>query len=374
VIDGGAVKPARRAARAGTALAVSLGVAAFASAQQDDRASIAARRATETPLSNVGLAVGARIPEFRALDENRREQTFDTIRGPNGAVVYFYRSADWCIYCRTQLVETERSREDFRRNGLGVVGISYDSPDVLKKFADEHDIGFPLLSDPDSRIIRDFDVLDATALPGTPAYGVPYHGNYVVDKDGIVVAKLFDAEATLSHSTGVVVSKLFGSPVNTHEKTVQHSRLSLNYYASVNSVAPGGEVELTIDVLLNEGMHVYAPSSTGLIPVEWQPAPSAGFTAGPVAFPKPQTIRVSATNATADIYAGNFRLTRKVRIGSAGLQEAGLVDSQGNIVLKGTFKFQACDDERCYLPTSIALAWKLGQAPVELARAAHDHH
>lgn len=362
---------ARRTSCVGAALAASIGIATLANAQQDGDASIGARRMTETPLSNVGLPIGTHIPEFRGLDQNGREQTFDSIRGPNGAVVYFYRSADWCIYCRAQLVETERSREDFRRNGLAVVGVSYDSPEVLKQFADEHGIGFPLLSDPDSRIIRDFDVLDATALLGTPAYGVPYHGNYIVDRDGVVVAKLFDAEATLSHSTGVVVSKLFGSPANTHAKTVQHSRLSLEYYASANSVAPGGEVELTIDVLLNEGIHVYAPSSRGRIAVDWQLEPSSSFAAEPVVFPPPQTIEVDATNETADVYGENFRLTRKVRIASA-LEDAGLVDSQGNIELKGTFKFQACDDERCYLPTSIAVVWKLGQAPAALA--AHDHH
>jgi peroxiredoxin len=353
---------------AGAALATSLAVAASVGAQDGD-ASIRARRMTETPLSNVGLPIGAQIPEFRAVDENGREQTFDSIRGPNGAIVYFYRSADWCIYCRAQLVETERSRDGFRRNGLSVVGISYDSPEVLKKFADEHDIGFPLLSDPGSQLIRAFDVLDATALPGTPAYGVPYHGNYIVDRDGVVVAKLFDAEATLSHSTGVVVSRLFGSPVNTHTKSVTHSRLRLDYYASANAVAPGDEIELTIDVLLNDGIHVYAPSSTGRIAVDWQLAPSAGLAAEPVVFPRAKTVEVDATNETADVYGESFRLTRKVRIASGGLEEAGLIDSQGNFELKGTFRFQACDDERCYLPTSIALSWKLGQAPV-----AHEHH
>jgi DsbC/DsbD-like thiol-disulfide interchange protein len=228
------------------------------------------------------------------------------------------------------------------------------------------------LSDPASQIIRAFEVLDATALPGTPAYGVPYHGNYIVDENGVVVAKLFDAEATLSHSTGVVVSKLFGSPVNTHTKSVQHSRLGLDYYASANEIAPGGEVELTIDVVLNEGMHVYAPSSAGRIAVDFELAPVEGVTARPTVFPRPRTIGIDGTNETADIYTEKFRLTRKIGLASGKLDGAGLVDEQGNVEIKGAFKFQACDAERCYLPTSIALTWKLAQAPV--AHAAHDHH
>jgi peroxiredoxin len=287
--------------------------------------------------------------------------------------VYFYRSASWCIYCRAQLVETERAREGLRRNGLGVVGISYDSTETLKEFADEQHIGFPLLSDPDSKIIRDFEVLDATVLPGKPAYGVPYHGNYIVDEHGIVVAKLFDAEATLAHSTGVSVARLFGSPVNTHVKTVQHDRLSLSYYASSNTVASGDEIELTIDVRINDHMHVYAPSSVGRIPVEWVLADGAVFTVDTAEFPVPQTLTIGATGESADIYGGTFRVSRTVRINPGMLEAADAVDAQGNVVLAGEFKFQACDDRMCYLPTSIALEWKLGRAPLANS-SAHNHH
>jgi hypothetical protein len=42
-----------------------------------------------------GIAVGARIPAFEAADQNGRTQTFETIRGPKGALLVFYRSADW---------------------------------------------------------------------------------------------------------------------------------------------------------------------------------------------------------------------------------------------------------------------------------------
>jgi peroxiredoxin len=42
-----------------------------------------------------GVAVGEKIPPFEALDQNGRSWTFDSIKGPNGAVLLFYRSADW---------------------------------------------------------------------------------------------------------------------------------------------------------------------------------------------------------------------------------------------------------------------------------------
>ena len=42
-----------------------------------------------------GPAVGARIPAFEGIDQEGRRQTFETVRGPRGAVLVFYRSADW---------------------------------------------------------------------------------------------------------------------------------------------------------------------------------------------------------------------------------------------------------------------------------------
>ncbi len=42
-----------------------------------------------------GIPVGERIPRFRAVDQNGRWWDFDSIKGPNGAVLLFHRSADW---------------------------------------------------------------------------------------------------------------------------------------------------------------------------------------------------------------------------------------------------------------------------------------
>jgi hypothetical protein len=42
-----------------------------------------------------GPAVGQPIPAFTARDQHGRAQTFDSLKGPNGLVIVFYRSADW---------------------------------------------------------------------------------------------------------------------------------------------------------------------------------------------------------------------------------------------------------------------------------------
>lgn len=42
-----------------------------------------------------GVAVGEKIPEFEALDQNGKRWDFEAIKGPGGAVLLFFRSADW---------------------------------------------------------------------------------------------------------------------------------------------------------------------------------------------------------------------------------------------------------------------------------------
>ena len=44
---------------------------------------------------NPGIPIGAKIPPFEAKDQQGKVQTFESIRGPKGAFLVFYRSADW---------------------------------------------------------------------------------------------------------------------------------------------------------------------------------------------------------------------------------------------------------------------------------------
>jgi len=334
-------------------IAVALTFAASVFAQ--DEAAIPALRASQHPLSNIGLAIGEHIPEFKVADQTGTLRDFESIRGPKGAVLYFYRSADWCIYCQTQLEETEASRETLLKNGLGLAGISFDSQEVLKKFSDEKDIRFPLLSDPVSKLIREFRVLDETVLPDSTGYGVPYHGAYIIDADGRVSAKLFDAEAVLSHTSGAVVTRLFGSPLNTHEKQVTHNHLKLHYYASTNTASLGDEIELFVDVELNDGIHVYAPPAEPFTPVDWQMAAQPGVQFEPPLFPPAQTLRVGPSGDTASVYLGRFQIKRRATLDT---DAPPVLDAQGNVSIKGSFKFQACDQQICYSPITIPIEWK----------------
>jgi peroxiredoxin len=60
-------------------------------------------------------------------------------------------------------VQLQSAKQRFEAKGLKLAAVSYDSPAILKDFAERHKIEFPLLADPNSEIIRRFNVLNTEA-------------------------------------------------------------------------------------------------------------------------------------------------------------------------------------------------------------------
>lgn len=51
--------------------------------------------AAQSSSPSIGLEIGQHAPAFEATDQSGRTQTNETLKGPNGTVLLFFRSADW---------------------------------------------------------------------------------------------------------------------------------------------------------------------------------------------------------------------------------------------------------------------------------------
>ena len=69
------------------------------------------------------------------------------------------------------------------------MGISYDSPEVLKRAASKHQITFALLADEGSKTIDAYGIRNREAT-GQFA-GIPHPTTFVIDDNGAIRAKLF---------------------------------------------------------------------------------------------------------------------------------------------------------------------------------------
>jgi cytochrome oxidase Cu insertion factor (SCO1/SenC/PrrC family) len=54
-----------------------------------------AQTRTQIDLSALGPQVGQQVPDFDLPDQNGLRHTLETVRGPNGSLILFHRSADW---------------------------------------------------------------------------------------------------------------------------------------------------------------------------------------------------------------------------------------------------------------------------------------
>jgi peroxiredoxin len=94
-----------------------------------------------------------------------------------------------------QLVQLQKGLKAIEGSGVRVVGISYDSVEVLKEFADKQKITFLLLSDPGSKTIAAYALRNKETagrkFGKINLDGVPYPGTLIVDQDRVIRDKLF---------------------------------------------------------------------------------------------------------------------------------------------------------------------------------------
>jgi peroxiredoxin Q/BCP len=121
--------------------------------------------------------VGAQAPEF-ALPDNKGNQWKLSDQRGKVAVLLFY-PGDETPVCTRQMCSVRDRWEDYAATGAEVVGISKDSVESHKKFAEHHDLPLRLLSDVGGEVA---DLYGAQSLiPGKVARSV-----FVIDAQGIV--------------------------------------------------------------------------------------------------------------------------------------------------------------------------------------------
>lgn len=149
--------------------------------------------ASANPAYDLGPAVGSKVPTIgMPQDETGKPRALETLAGEKGTVLFFFRSAAWCPYCQLQLMDLNSGVADLAKRGYRLAGISYEPPAVDAEFIQKRGLKYPLLSDPKSEIIDSYKLRDPQYKKGSRAYGVPQPVIFILDKDGVVKAKLYE--------------------------------------------------------------------------------------------------------------------------------------------------------------------------------------
>jgi peroxiredoxin len=328
------------------------------------------RGASIKALTSFGLDVGQKAPAFSVRDQFGREQTLDTLRGSKGTVLLFYRSADWCPYCKGQLIQLQSAKARFEEQGLKLAGISYDSEAILKFFADRRKIEFPLLSDPDSSVIRAYDVLNSEAIGQNTGMARP--GYFFIDTKGVIREKFFEAKYRERLTGNSVLSKLFpelGEEVSTN---VEAPHLQLTVGQSDRAGVPGNLVTLTADVRLPPDVHVYAPGTQGYKPIKLVIDPLPDFEFRPAIYPRSKILYLPAIKERVPVFEGTFRIRQELKVNSMADFSNSLGTDGKMVAIKAHLEYQACDSKICFLPATVPIEWQLQVLPLDRQRAPED--
>jgi peroxiredoxin len=143
--------------------------------------------ATTASAAEPGPGVGAKFPhELAAPDQTGKQQTLASLMGEKGVAIVFVRSADWCPFCKGQLVDVNRHFARFRALGLNVVSVSVDEVAEIAAFAASQKIEYAMLSDPEGAINLSLGIRDEQYPVGSAAFGVPRPTLYVLDRNGTI--------------------------------------------------------------------------------------------------------------------------------------------------------------------------------------------
>ena len=103
------------------------------------------------------LAIGDVAPEFELPDQHGERVSLSQLLDQGPVVLFFYPKA-MTTGCTKESCHFRDLGSEFDQVGAARVGISADRVDRQAQFDAKHDLGFPLLSDPDRAVARKFGV------------------------------------------------------------------------------------------------------------------------------------------------------------------------------------------------------------------------
>ena len=125
----------------------------------------------------MSLAVNEPAPDFTLKDGNGAEWRLSDHRGK--VVVLLFYPGDETPVCTRQMCSVRDRWDDYRATGAEVVGISSDSVESHKKFAEHHELPLRLLSDAAGEVANLYGA--HSLIPGKVARSV-----FVIDAKGII--------------------------------------------------------------------------------------------------------------------------------------------------------------------------------------------
>ncbi len=171
-----------------------------------------------------GLFINSKAPDFKLKDQNGMEVNLKDLRKKGPVVVLFYRG-NWCPYCNKELKRFQDSLQLITGKGATLVAITPEASEGVAKTIEKTGATFPILYDADLKVSKGYavtydvdekitaryknfgnDLLEINKQKGKAVLPVP--AVYVINRDGAVTYRFFDADYKKRPSVKEILDEL----------------------------------------------------------------------------------------------------------------------------------------------------------------------
>ena len=138
------------------------------------------------------LETGTKAPDFELQDQNGKTHRLSDYLGKK-VILYFYPK-DNTPGCTKQACGFSERNPQFLEKGAVVLGVSKDTVTSHKKFEQNYNLNFTILSDPEMNVIKTYGVWQEKKNYGKVTMGV-VRTTYLIDEQGVIVKAMGSVKA-----------------------------------------------------------------------------------------------------------------------------------------------------------------------------------
>lgn len=131
---------------------------------------------------------GDKAPDFTAKDQNGKTVSLEDFKGKT-VILYFYPKDD-TPGCTAEACSFRDNYQSLLAKGFAVIGVSTDTEKSHKKFEKKYSLPFPLIADPDKKIVEQYGLWAEKSMFGKKYMGT-VRTTFLIDKNGII-SKVID--------------------------------------------------------------------------------------------------------------------------------------------------------------------------------------
>ena len=146
------------------------------------------------------LAIGDKAPDFTLLNQEGEEVSLSDFRGQK-VLLFAYPKAG-TSGCTTQACGFRDQFPVFENADAIVLGLSPDEPKALKKWKEAENLPYDLLSDPDHKVLEQWDAWGERSMYGKKYMGV-IRSHWVIDENGVIADTQYNVSPQNSIDRGV---------------------------------------------------------------------------------------------------------------------------------------------------------------------------